>query len=169
MRANKDNPERIELLYSRYGDSLFRMAYSILLNQADAEDAIQDVFSKILMKMPDFHDEEQERVWLMRVTMNQCKDQLRKKKLRIYTPIEEILNLAEEEAQDLGVLSIVLSLKEKYKEPLILYYFEGFSVEKTGEIIGIGKSAVKMRLSRGREMVKQRLEKEEAKVGRKIV
>lgn len=166
MGITTDGQNRIASLYDHYGDKLFRIAYSILLNQQDAEDAVQDVFYKIMDKLPAFHDTEQEKAWLVRVVINQCKDSLKKQKLRIYTPLEQMGDLAAQGSEDLGVLSIVLSLEGKYKGPLILYYFEGFSVETIGKILGIGKSAVKMRLARGREMVKKRLEEEKEYVGR---
>ena len=100
--------------------------------------------------------------------MNHCRDQLRKRKLRLYTPLEEVLEQSgsdlsvpgPEENDGTGLLQIVLSLGEKYREPLILHYFEGFSIEEVSSILGIGQSAVKMRLSRGREMVKKRMEEE---------
>ena len=66
----------------------------------------------------------------------------------------------EEEAEGSGVLQAVLALGEKYREPILLYYFEGFSVEETAAILGIGQSALKMRLARGREMLKKRMEEE---------
>jgi tRNA pseudouridine55 synthase len=70
---------------------VFRLAYSVLLNQADAEDAVQDMFIKIIGKVPEFGDRAQEKAWISRVIVNQCRDQLRKRKLRLYTPLEELL------------------------------------------------------------------------------
>jgi len=168
MKLVRSQSEQIAQLYDTYGDMLFRLAYSILLNQADAEDAVQDIFIKIIGKIPDFGETAQEKAWLTRVLVNHCRDQLRKRKLRLYTPLEEVLEQTgndlsvpgPEESGDPGLLQIVLSLGEKYKEPLILHYFEGFSVEEVSGILGIGQSAVKMRLSRGREMVKKRMEEE---------
>jgi len=168
MGPVRNRSEQAAQLFDEYGDMLFRLAYSILLNRDDAEDAVQDIFIKIIGKVPDFADRAQEKAWLTRVLVNQCRDQLRKRRLRIYTPLEEILEQGgkepsvpgPEEADGTGVLQMVLALGEKYKEPLVLHYFEGFSVEETAEILGIGQSAVKMRLARGREMIKKRMEEE---------
>ncbi|MBQ8564019.1 MAG: RNA polymerase sigma factor [Firmicutes bacterium] len=168
MEIVRSQSEQIAQLYDAYGDMLFRLAYSVLLNRADAEDAVQDMFIKIIGKVPDFSDPSQERAWVSRVIVNQCRDQLRKRRLRAYTPLEELLEQTgaepsvpgPEEGVGVGVLQMVLTLGEKYREPLILHYFEGFSVEEVGSILGIGQSAVKMRLSRGREMVKKRMEEE---------
>ena len=168
MEIIRSQSEQIAQLYDEYGDMLFRLAYSVLLNRADAEDAVQDMFIKIIGKVPDFREKAQERAWLSRVLVNQCRDQLRKRKLRLYTPLEEMLEQTgaepsvpgPEESSGNGVLQVVLSLGEKYREPLVLHYFEGFSVEEISSILGVGQSAVKMRLARGREMVKKRMEEE---------
>ena len=168
MELVRNQSDHIAQLYDDYGDMVFRLAYSVLLNRADAEDAVQDMFIKIIGKVPEFGDRAQEKAWVSRVIVNQCKDQLRKRKLRLYTPLEELLEQTgeepsvpgPEESGGSGVLQVVLSLGEKYREPLILHYFEGFSIEEVGSILGIGLSAVKMRLARGREMVKKRMEEE---------
>ena len=168
MELVRNQSDQIAQLYDDYGDMVFRLAYSVLLNRADAEDAVQDMFIKIIGKVPEFGDRAQEKAWISRVIVNQCKDQLRKRKLRLYTPLEELLEQTgeepsvpgPEESGGTGVLQVVLSLGEKYREPLILHYFEGFRIEEVGSILGIGQSAVKMRLSRGREMVKKQMEEE---------
>ena len=168
MELVRNQSDQIAQLYDDYGDMVFRLAYSVLLNRADAEDAVQDMFIKIIGKVPEFGDRAQEKAWISRVIVNQCKDQLRKRKLRLYTPLEELLEQTgeepsvpgPEESGGTGVLQVVLSLGEKYREPLILHYFECFSIEEVGSILGIGQSAVKMRVSRGREMVKKQMEEE---------
>ena len=168
MELVRSQSEQIARLYDAYGDMLFRLAYSILLNRADAEDAVQDIFIKIIGKIPDFAEDAQEKAWLTRVLVNHCRDLLRKRKLRLYTPLEEVLQQSgaeisvpgPEDSSGTELLQAVLALGEKYREPLILHYFEGFSVEEVSSILGIGQSAVKMRLSRGREMIKKRMEED---------
>lgn len=168
MEVVRSQPEQIAQLYDTYGDMLFRLAYSIMLNQADAEDAVQDIFIKIIGKIPEFSSSSQEKAWITKVLANHCKDMLRKRKLRLYTPLEEVLEqsghgLSVPGPEDNGgkeLFQMVLSLGEKYREPLILHYFEGFSIEEVSEILSIGQSAVKMRLSRGREMIRKKMEEE---------
>ncbi len=168
MEVVRSQPEQIAQLYDTYGDMLFRLAYSIMLNQADAEDAVQDIFIKIIGRIPEFTSSSQEKAWITKVLANHCKDMLRKRKLRLYTPLEEVLEqsghgLSVPGPEDNGgteLFQMVLSLGEKYREPLILHYFEGFSIEEVSEILSIGQSAVKMRLSRGREMIRKKMEEE---------
>lgn len=174
-------------LYDEYGDRLYRIAYGMLRNRVDAEDAVQDVFVKAMGKMPDFESagltdqedpKERQWRWLVRVTMNQCRDSLRRQKVRVYTPLEEVaetLKGAEEDPavrnrRQMGeaVLAATLALPEKYKAPMMLHYLEGFSVEEVSKILEIGRSAVKMRLARGREMVKRQMEGD-ADIGRQGV
>ena len=169
--SQADGAGRLAQLYDEYGGRLYRLAYGILRSRADAEDAVQDVFVKIMGKLPDFVGEDREIQqwrWLARVMVNQCRDSLRKQKLRVYTPLEEMAEILEspqssrsaegERQMGQAVLAATLALPEKYRLPMILYYLEGFSVEEVSNILEIGRSAVKMRLARGREMVKKEME-----------
>ncbi len=149
---------RIEV-YDKYADMLYRLAYSMVLSTHDAEDVVHDVFAKYLMKNPHFKDEEHEKAWFLRVTVNQCHDFAKKQKYRNYTPLEEVVATVETK-EDLGLLPAVLALDEKYKMVLLLHYFEGYSVEEIAFSLKLSVSAVKMRLSRGREKLKHQIGKE---------
>ena len=154
---------RMEQVYEKYADMLYRLAYSMLLSSHDAEDVVHDVYAKYLIKSPTFRDEEHEKAWFLRVTVNQCHDFAKKQKYRNYTPLEEVVTLADTK-EDLGVLPAVLSLEDKYKIVLLLHYFEGYSVEEVAFYLNLSHSAVKMRLSRGREKLKKQIGKEEPHV-----
>lgn len=145
-----------EIAYNKYSKMLYRLAFSIVLSCEDAEDAVQNVFYKYLCKEPEFGTEEYERAWFVRVTINQCKDSIRRRKVRTTLPLDEIINLGVYDKQS-EVLSTLFSLPEKYKIVLILYYMEGFKVEEIAQMAELSKSAVKMRLSRGRELLKDKL------------
>ena len=90
MERIRSHSEEIARLYDTYGEMLFRLACSILLNRADAEDAVQDMFLKIFGKVPEFQKESQEKAWLTKVLVNQCRDSLKRRKLRLYAPLEEV-------------------------------------------------------------------------------
>lgn len=117
---------------------------------------MQNVFYKYLCKEPELGTEEHERAWFVRVAINQCKDSIRRRKVRTTLPLDEIINLGVYDKQS-EVLSTLFSLPEKYKTVLILYYMEGFKVEEIAQMAELSKSAVKMRLSRGRELLKDKL------------
>ena len=123
---------------------------------ADAEDVTQEVFVRLLSRAPVFSDGEHEKRWLLRVTANLCRDQLRGFWRRRVTGLEDTLPAAP--PQEREALAAVMALPERYKLPIHLHYYEGYSVAEVGEILKLGQSAVKMRLKRGREMLKLELE-----------
>ena len=142
-----------ETLFDRYGDTLFRVCFSILVNHADAEDAVQDVFCKYMTKQPVFSDEEHAKAWLIRVATNHCKDMLRARKTRSALTLEEIEDY-EIEPEAGEVLSHVFALPVKYREVIVLHHLEGYPLQAIADMLGLGLSAVKMRLTRGRELLK---------------
>ena len=142
-----------EDLYEKYGKLLFRVCYAILCSREDAEDAVQEVFYKYLVKQPIFRDAEHEQAWFLRVASNQSKDMLRRRKIRTTVTLEEIeeYEIAPEQAT---ILQDLFSLPEKYKMVMILHYLEDLSVQDIARSQNLSPSAVKMRLARGREMLK---------------
>lgn len=161
MSSLKVRKTDFEAVYDRYADMLYRLALSHTQNREDAEDVVQEVFTKYLDAVGKIKDTEHERAWLIRVTVNACHDLQRKKKYRLHVPLDEIQEVAAEEAEPLpDVFSMVAVLPEKYKTVIVLHYLEGYSVEEIASTIRISNSAVKMRLSRGRELLKKHMEEE---------
>lgn len=143
-----------EVVYDRYADMLYRLALSHLQRREDAEDAVQEVFAKYLDMAGRLKGAEHERAWLIRVTVNVCHDLQRKKKYRMHVPLEEIQELANHKPEELpDVFGMVAGLRQKYKTVMVLHYLEGYSIAEIASIIRISGSAVKMRLSRGRELL----------------
>jgi len=147
---------------------LFRVCFSFLLNQSDAEDALQEVFYKYITKAPVFGDLEHAKAWLLHVAANHCRDVLRRRKVCAYIGLDEIAELPDEEALERygvdeesgGVLKKLFALPEKYKTVLLLHYLEKQSVQTIAESLRLSESAIKMRLSRGREILRKKLEGE---------
>ncbi|NLJ41229.1 MAG: RNA polymerase sigma factor [Clostridiales bacterium] len=160
MRVSSQQETDIEKVYKMYADMLFRISYSALLSKEDAEDAVHEVFMKYLNRKPHFKSSEHEKAWLIRVTLNQCKDIGRRKKIRKYTPLDEIIESPKVKEDSIGILEQVFALPEKYKTAIILHYFEGYSIEEISSALKLTKSAVKMRLLRGREYLKKEMDKE---------
>lgn len=144
-------------VYERYGAMLYRQAMVYLKNPADAEDALQDVLERWMRKAPTFESLDHERRWLLRITINRCKDMLRFRFRRESVPLESIVERGAPD-EDRALLKAVMALPMKYKTALHLYYYEGYSVEETAKILGASPSAVKMRLKRGREQLKMNME-----------
>ena len=147
-----------DVLYLTYADMLYRIAVSMLRSADDAEDAVQNAFCRYLDKTPSFRDTEQEKAWLIRVLINQCKDLMRRRKLRAWLPIEALADVGIR-PKSTPALDAVMELPDKYKTVVILYHLEEMSVQEIAGTLSLSQSAVKMRLSRAREMLREIIEK----------
>ena len=143
----------IEAVIHSYGNMLFRLCLIMLGNTNDAEDAVQEVVIKYLQKAPKFENTEHEKAWLIKVSTNQCKDILRFRSRNQMVDIDQIKECVKEES-DSEIIDALMTLPEKYKIVLILYYVEGYSTKEIAGVIGKTPSAVKMRLKKGRMLLK---------------
>ena len=146
----------VDLAYEKYSDSLYRLALARLLNASDAEDAVHDVFVSYISKMPEFKDALHEKAWFVRATINRCNDLMRKRKVRLYVPLDEALGLQKNDDKSfLEVAELLEKLSDDYRETVILHYLEGYTLEETAEILEISLSAAKMRISRAKEILRK--------------
>lgn len=138
----------------KYSDMLYKICIVILCNEQDVQDAIQDTFCRYLEKAPDFHDEEHEKAWLIRVATNICRDMLR---FRLRHPKISIDQLEDSLAapQQRDTLRELLELPVRQKTVIYLHYVEGYQIKEIADILGTTEAAVKMRLRRGREQMRQ--------------
>ena len=143
----------IESVIHSYGNMLFRLCLIMLGNTNDAEDAVQEVVIKYLQKAPKFENTEHEKAWLIKVSTNQCKDILRFRSRNQMVDIDQTKECVKEEA-DSEIIDALMTLPEKYKIVLILHYVEGYSTKEIADLIGKTSSAVKMRLKKGRMLLK---------------
>ena len=144
--------------WEAYGAMVYRLAMVYLGRPADAEDVVQEAFFRLLYKAPSFRDGEHEKRWLLRVTVNLCRDQLKGFWRKRAVALE--LDRPAPDSEGLGLAEAIVALPEQYKAPVHLHYCEGYSVAEIGEILNLGQSAVKMRLKRGRELLKLELEED---------
>lgn len=148
--------EYIEQLIVEYGDMVYRLAISRVKNKEEAEDIFQEVFLKVYEKMPEFVSKENEKYWIIRVTINLSKNLLTTAWHRKVSPLEEDVHFEEQEVSD--VYFEVLKLPLKYRTIIQLFYYEDLSIEEISEIMKINSNTVKTRLRRAREKLKIRLE-----------
>ena len=148
-----------ERVVRTYGDRLFRLCLVMLGSEADAEDAVQETVMKYLLRAPAFVDREHEKAWLLTVAKNQCRDMLRARGRRRQVSLECLESTARDPA-DSGILEALMSLPEKYRLVLVLYYVEEYSTKDIARIIGRTPSAVKMRLRKGRQLLEETYRKE---------
>ena len=158
MGDESPRSSEFESKYDAYGAMVYRLAMTYLGCRADAEDVTQEAFLRLLYHAPEFADAEHEKRWLIRVTVNLCRDQLRGFWRTRSAALESDYPIDGPEL--FGVADAIVRLPGKYKAAIHLHYFEGYSVAEIGEILGLSQSAVKMRLKRGRDMLKLEMEDE---------
>ncbi|MHB8061771.1 MAG: RNA polymerase sigma factor [Ruminiclostridium sp.] len=124
MRTDKELSE----LYERNMDMVYRICYMHLKNHADTEDAVQTVFLKYIRSIVTFRDHEHEKAWFIVTARNCCRDTLKsfwRSRQVDMDRLPDISTWDREESEEL--LTQLLSLPEKYKIVLYLYYYEDYS------------------------------------------
>jgi len=158
-RMENNLEKDIERIMNNYGNVLFRICLIMLGNPYDAEDVIQETLIKYLQKSSEFKGKEHEKAWLIRVASNKCKDILRFRTRHITVDIQSIQESVQDSTGN-GILEALMRLPEKFKIVLLLYYVEQYKTEEIAKILGKSASAVKMRLQKGRRLLKEIYQKE---------
>lgn len=152
MNISYVDDEFIQNSVEKYSDMVLRIAYQNLKNQADSEDVVQNVFIK-LIKEPKFKDESHMKAWLIRVTINQCKDF---NKMAWYRKTESLSDelMIPFTKEEQGVLEEVFKLSKNYRNVIYLYYFEGYSIKEIANILNKSENTISSQLSRARKVLK---------------
>ena len=170
-RAQADDKEAFEELVHRHQNRVFAVAGGILRRREDAEDVAQQVFVKAYFSLKKFDQRAAFSTWLYKITVNECWDLLRKRKVR---PLLYESDLSEEQARQFGATNerqsdepdarakiearqrverLMAGLDERDRTMLILKEVEGFAVEEIAEILGLNANTVKVRLFRARRRI----------------
>ncbi len=142
----------------RYLDMVYRIALNYFRSPQDAEDAAQETMLRLWRAEVSFTGEEHLRYWLTRVAVNVCRDMSRSPWRTRTVALEHCLEPSFTDPGQSALYEAVRTLPAKYRLPLYLYYYEGYSVTETGELLGLKVSTVQTRLARGREKLKRALE-----------
>lgn len=157
MRSDYEVAQAIE----RYADTVKRLCMVHLKNDADAEDIFQTVFLKYALHGAAFESPEHETAWIVRVTINACKDLLRSFFRKNTVSLDQVTGLPEiPDSDHREVLEAVLSLPEKYRVAIYLHYYEGYTAPEIGKLTGRNVNSVYTLLNRGKNMLKEVLEDE---------
>ena len=149
-------------LYELYATDVLRVSYYYLGNRELAEDVTQDVFVKLLVNRP-ILEAGREKAWLLKVALNRCRDLWRSswiKKVVLGHPSFESFPAPDDigRAADQYLLAEAVNhLKPEFKEVVLLFYFQGFSVAEIAELLKIAEGTVSSRLSRAREKIQKEL------------
>ena len=158
--ASFASDETISRIVETYSPMLLRLACTRLDDPADAEDAVQEVFLKLLTARPLFRDSEHEKAWLIRTTLHRASD-LRRSAARRNVPLEEAAQAAAPQAGS-ELLTAVRALPEPYSAVIHLYYYEGYSIKEIAKLLGVPAPTVGTRLARGRERLRRLLKEDDA-------
>lgn len=140
--------------YKRNVQMVFKICYIYMKNHFDAEDAVQICFAKAYERRQQFGSREHEKAWLVVTSSNICKSLLRRKH-RTEVSIDVITQTkgsCDETPSE--VLEIVLSMPEKYRVVIYLYYYEGYSCSEIAVMLNEKETTIRSRLYRGREYLK---------------
>lgn len=149
--------EEIAELYERHKDTVYRVCFSYMKNPADTEDAVQNTFFKLIKAAPAFENEGHEKAWLIRTASNLCKNELKHWRRRT-EDIENYAHLAgTTDVPTDDILQAVLSLPDRCKTPVYLYYYEGYTTPQIAEMLKKRPSTVRNQLREARLLLKERL------------
>ena len=154
--------ERLEKWIADYSDAIFRTCFVYLRDRQQAEDAMQDTFLKAWKHMEQLEREQAlgEKSWLMRIAINTCHDYHRSKWFRhvdMRKALEDIPPDPNALPEDHALMMDVYDLPEKMKQVILLYYYQEMTLAETAQALQISRSAAHKRLTKAREMLKERL------------
>ena len=149
---------RFNAAVERHQTMVYRTALHALANSQDADDAVQEVFLRLYQRKGAFDGEEHLRRWLLRVTVNCCRDMLKSPWRKRRVSWEEAPEIPVfDRPEQAALYQEVMALPEKYRTALYLFYYEELSVREIGELLGVGDSTVTTRLARARKRLKEQL------------
>lgn len=150
--------QEITRVIGQYSDTVRRICMLHLKNHADTEDIFQTVFLKYALSSVAFESQEHEKAWLIRVTINACKDLLKSFFRTQVVSLEEVPEPPSQMSQtNKEVLEAVLSLPVKYKNVVYLHYYEGYTAPEISRILGKNPNTVYTLLTRSKEILRKKL------------
>ena len=143
---------------AQYQAMVYRTALHALGSSQDADDAVQEVFFRLFRCKGTFDGEEHLRRWLLRVTVNCCRDALKSPWRKRRVSWEEAPEIPVfDRPEQTALYQEVMALPEKYRTALYLFYYEELSVREIGALLGVGESTVTTRLARARQRLREQL------------
>lgn len=147
-----------EHLINIYADTILRISYMYLRQTHDAEDICQTVFLKLLTRDIHFENLTHEKAWIIRTTINACKDHLRTAFWKRHIALDAAGELPAPEPPQSELLDQVMALPKNYRISIYLHYYEGYPVQDIAAVLGKSENTVSAYLSRGRKKLKAVLE-----------
>ena len=152
MRTEQQTERAIEL----YADTVLRLCTLYLKNHSDTEDSFQTVFLKYALRDRPFESAEHEKAWIIRVTVNACKDLLKSFFRSRTVPLEAADCPAREEGHN-DLLEAVLALPKPYREVIYLHYYEGYTAPEIAGLLKRNPNTVYTHLQKAKELLREAL------------
>lgn len=150
--------QELNRVIDQYGDTVRRICLLYLKNEADSEDIFQTVFLKYITNKIKFNSTEHEKAWIIRVTINSCKDLLRSFFRKKTIPLDDLLEKQQFLSNDhREVIEAVLSLSQKYRDVIYLHYYEGYTALEISQILGKNVNTIYTLLTRSKKMLRDQL------------
>lgn len=159
-----DSQNEAKRLVDTYVPLIMRIGYTYLKSKEDAEDIAQETLIKLVRREQPFSSAEHEKAWVTRVAINACKNELKRaartRNIKLDDAPEPAANPevgGDQNGRELDALEAVQSLPETYREPIFLYYSEGYAIQEIADMTAKSKDAIAKNLSRGRQMLREML------------
>lgn len=162
MSEIKFDKQHFDDIYQKYAGIVYRTSYKFLLNKEDAEDVVQEVFIKYFTCNKKFNDDDYEKAWILRVTINLCKNILRSKS-RKHLQLDEKIKINDDDfegsrIQHLDLENTMAELPDNQRMAIYLYYYEQISIKDIAKIMKKNENTVKSYLLRAKSKMKTYLE-----------
>ncbi len=145
----------LRLTIDQYSDMVYRLCLVYLKNQYDAEDALQDVFIKIMEKAPFFNNENHKKAWIITVTCNHCKNILKHRHYIKEIAFDENIIADTNHQEEYDLLQLIFTLPLNYRYVLYLYYYEGYNTKEIAKILKTKDATIRTWLKRARANIKE--------------
>ncbi|MCF0149320.1 MAG: sigma-70 family RNA polymerase sigma factor [Clostridium sp.] len=166
ITKGQDIEKEIQRLMDTYGNDVLRTSYMYLKDLQSAEDAFQEVFIKVFNKLGSFKGESSEKTWIIRITINVCKDMMRSSWIKRVLLTDKLKDKNVNIGIESRIIKIeenkilfeeVMALSNKFKEVIILYYYHNCNTTEISKILNVAEGTVRSRLHRAREILKSKL------------
>jgi len=165
FNENLVSDQELERLMNEYGNDVLRIAYLYLKDQSLAEDAFQEVFLKVYKKYSSFRNNSSEKTWIIRIAINVCKDLLKTNWSKLVVSYDEsFLNQIPDDFEvdqlfeKKQLFEEIKNLPNKYKDVIILYYYQGYDILEIATILKSTTGSVSSLLKRARDLLKIKIE-----------
>lgn len=152
----------IDEIINRYQNTVYGLALARTGNRVDADDVFQEVFIAYFQSGKVFRDENHRKAWLLRTTINQSRRVTASTWRQKTVPLSEREDVPVQfrEPEENRVWEALQDLAEDYRLPIYLFYFQELSTQEIAKVLAIRPGAVRMRLTRGREQLREKLKGE---------